>query len=439
VEKLAMTISLADVFPAGQEFSDREAAEIVSKVFKSVAKPAPANVLEPTLYVVKNPALIPRRPWLYGTHLIRRHVSATASAGAVGKTSLKIVEALCMASGKPLLGKEVIRPLNVWLFNLEDDRDEMDRRIAAAMKHFDLRPQDIDGRLYVEADKSLVITNTTGAGTQIRTPIIDGLVDAIIRKGIDALLVDPFVSSHDAPENDSGAMDKIVKQGWVKVAREGNCAVELVHHVTKSAASTGEATALSARGSGAFINACRSVHVLNPMSQVDGEKAGVSNHLRFFSVIDDKENLAPKTGRQDWYEMVGVDLGNGGPGNLSFLYSDKIGVCTKWHWPSRDVAMADVPQQELERIKEGIRLGDFRADPQARHWAGKVVAEIMGIDLDEKGAKGKVKRVIQAMIDSGHLQVVEHRDARREIQTFVEVKDPAGPPDQNPSAGPAVR
>ncbi len=44
---------------------------------------------EPTVFEWEDPAAIPVRDWIYGRHLIRRHVSATIASGAVGKTSLK--------------------------------------------------------------------------------------------------------------------------------------------------------------------------------------------------------------------------------------------------------------------------------------------------------------------------------------------------------------
>ena len=49
---------------------------------------------EPTVFEWEDPTKLPVRDWIYGRHLIRRHVSATIASGAVGKTSLKIVEAL---------------------------------------------------------------------------------------------------------------------------------------------------------------------------------------------------------------------------------------------------------------------------------------------------------------------------------------------------------
>ena len=40
---------------------------------------------EPTVFEWQDPSEIPLRDWIYGKHLIRRHVSATIASGAVGK------------------------------------------------------------------------------------------------------------------------------------------------------------------------------------------------------------------------------------------------------------------------------------------------------------------------------------------------------------------
>ena len=152
--------------------------------------------------------------------LIRRHVSATIASGAVGKTSLKIVEALALVTGKALLGREVPKKLNVWLFNLEDDMIELRRRVSAAMIHYGIKPADIGDRLHIDGERSLLITKTDHHGTKINVPIVDAIVEAIQALQIDVLIVDPLISSHDAAESDSGAMDLVMKSGWVRVARD---------------------------------------------------------------------------------------------------------------------------------------------------------------------------------------------------------------------------
>jgi len=204
--------------------------------------PVAANdneLFEPTVFEWEDPTEIPVRDWIYGKHLIRRHVSATIASGAVGKTSLKIVEALALATGRPLLGVDVPKRSRVWLFNLEDDMIELRRRVSAAMIHYGIKPEDIGDRLMIDGEKSLLITKTDNKGTKINVPVVEAVVEAIEALEIDVLIVDPFISSHDAQESDSGAMDLVMKSGWVRVAREGNCAVELCHHTTKTDASSG--------------------------------------------------------------------------------------------------------------------------------------------------------------------------------------------------------
>ena len=51
-----------------------------------------------------------------------------------------IAEALAMASGRALLGQHVPAPLRVILVNLEDTRNTMDKRIAAVMRQYGLKP-----------------------------------------------------------------------------------------------------------------------------------------------------------------------------------------------------------------------------------------------------------------------------------------------------------
>jgi hypothetical protein len=78
--------------------------------------------------------------WIYGRHLLRRHVSATIASSAVGKTSLKIVEALALATGRNLLGQEV-PTLVSGSSTLKDDKDEIDRRMVAAMMYCKIKPE----------------------------------------------------------------------------------------------------------------------------------------------------------------------------------------------------------------------------------------------------------------------------------------------------------
>lgn len=175
---------------------------------------APPKPIHATPYAWKDPATIPRREWLYGDLLVRKIVSATISPGGIGKSSLVAAEALAMVSGKALLGVTPPEQLRVWLWNLEDPQEETVRKIQAAAKHYNLKPDDIGDRLLVDSgrEQKLVIARMTKDGAMVLEPVIDNLVAEILARGIDVLVIDPFVSCHEVAENDNSMMDAVVSR-----------------------------------------------------------------------------------------------------------------------------------------------------------------------------------------------------------------------------------
>jgi RecA-family ATPase len=176
--------------------------------------PTAPRPIRATPYVWTDPATISRRQWLYGYLLLRKFVSVTISPGGIGKSSLIVAEALAMVSGKDLLGVGSTELLRVWLWNLEDPIEETKRKIHAAALHYELAPDDVGDRLMVDSgrDQKMVIATTTRNGAEIVRPVVDALVEEIIKHKIDVLVIDPFVSCHEVAENDNSAMDMIVKE-----------------------------------------------------------------------------------------------------------------------------------------------------------------------------------------------------------------------------------
>lgn len=62
----------------------------------------PASNIRAQCFVYRDPRTIPPRKWLYDKHFIRGYVSADIAPGGIGKTSLVLVEAIAMASGRNL-------------------------------------------------------------------------------------------------------------------------------------------------------------------------------------------------------------------------------------------------------------------------------------------------------------------------------------------------
>lgn len=376
----------------------------------SPGKPNGARVVTPTPYVWRDPLDIPPRRWLYGRHLLRRFVSVDVAPGGVGKSSLKIVEALSMASGKAIFRPMLHEPrLRVWLYNLEDPFEEIERRLAAAMIKHGIDPRDIADRLFVDSgrDQPCIIAEETPNGARICRPVVDSLEAGLREREIDVLMVDPFVSSHALSENDNRAIDLVVKE-WGRLADRCDCSINLVHHVRKS---NGEdTTADSARGAKALVDAARSVVVYNRMTKEEAREAQVpEEQARFyFRTVVDKANLAPVES-SDWYRMNNVDLPNG----------DSVGVACQWQWPS---AFDGVTQADVRAIQEAIAAGRWRESVQSRDkWAGKPVARVLGLDASDAGDRRRIGKLLKEWIRSGVLVVIEEQDERYEMRPFVKV------------------
>lgn len=385
-----------------QDFSDM-AAQL--DAFRG-GDPADAEGLLPSEFDWRDPATLPRRPWVYGRHLIRKQVSVTVAPGGVGKSSLTICEALAMASGRELLGDWTAPGLKVWLYNLEDPRDELDRRIIAAMQHHGVKPDEIAGRLYRDTgrERPLCVAIQSREGVKILHPELDELARQIEAQEIDVLVIDPFVSSHQASENDNGAIDLVAKE-WARLADRCNCAIELVHHTRKT---NGEqATTESGRGASALLNAARSGRVLNKMSDELKKDAGVQDDpATYFSITRDKANLAP-VGDRTWLRMASVHLSNG----------DSVGVAEVWKWPD---TFDGVLVEDLLLIQRALDGKARRYSDQAgEDWAGETVAEVLG--LNATADRKRIKKMIEAWLNSGALKKVMIQDAKRTPRPCLEV------------------
>jgi RecA-family ATPase len=138
----------------------------------------------------KDPANLPQRQFLYGRHIIRKYLSALVAPGGVGKTSLIVADAVAMASGRNLIGADPSRRLRVWLWNGEDPRDELERRIAATCLHYGLTKEDIGDRLFLDSGREMeIVLATQGTrAAEVAKSVEDGLIKAMRAARVDILI-----------------------------------------------------------------------------------------------------------------------------------------------------------------------------------------------------------------------------------------------------------
>lgn len=174
-----------------------------------------------------------------GHWLLRGEVTAIIAPGGTGKSTIVTTIALSLASGKPLLGKPLQRgPQAVWIFNLEDGADELERQLSAACVFHDLCPDDCGDRLHLDSGlvQPLCTALEDGAGCTLAEEVFDQLAATILERQIALLIIDPFVSSHAVRESSNEAIDAVTKR-WKRLAQDTGCAVILVHHIVRFALS----------------------------------------------------------------------------------------------------------------------------------------------------------------------------------------------------------
>lgn len=357
---------------------------------------------------------IPPRPWVFGRWLLRGTVATVIAPGGTGKSALMVGVGLSLATGREILGKSVwAGPRRVWLWNLEDDRDELTRQIVAASLHHGVRSREYAGRLFLnDAASSLCMATKERDGLRFNVPVVDAMIAEISKHEIDVVIIDPFVSSHRAEENDNGQIDAIAKL-WARLARETKCSVVLVHHSRKLSGQ--QVDAESARGASALGNAARTVLVLNRMEKGEAARFGVreENRRSYIRVTNDKSNRAP-AGAADWFRLTSVRLANGGADG-----GDDIGVIERWTPPDANVTALEYDNLVRAKVQTAISAGEWREHLSAKNWAGHAVAEIIGADLTNPSDKQRVKFLLADMISKRQLQTAKGLDANRHQRDFV--------------------
>jgi len=177
--------------------------------------------------------LPPPRGWLLENQFCREFVSSVVGAGQAGKTALRIAQLLSAATLRPLTGQHVFVRCRVLLVSLEDNVDEIQRRIAAAVLHHNISRANLkDWFFYTTPPKGIKLAELIN-GSRQRGDLELALRDAIMELKPDIVCLDPFVKTHALVENDNGAMDYVCDL-LAGFADEFKIAVDTPHHTRRA-------------------------------------------------------------------------------------------------------------------------------------------------------------------------------------------------------------
>jgi RecA-family ATPase len=205
-----------------------------------------------------------------------------------------------------------VQQSKVLIVSLEDDADELRRRILAQCLHHNISRPELKGWLFLSAPGAAAgkLMSTDKTGRFIRGAMADNLEAVITGRGIDLVALDPFGKSHSVEENGNSAIDEVV-QVLTDLCAKHDISVDAPHHTSKGVAEPGNAN--RGRGASSMKDAARLVYTLTPMNAEEEQTFGVKEEERRLLIRMDsgKVNITPSMRAAKWFRLVGVPLGNG--------------------------------------------------------------------------------------------------------------------------------
>ena len=223
--------------------------------------------------------LPPPREWLLGKSFCRRYLGSVLADGGTGKTALRILQALALATGRPLTGEHVFQRSRVLIVSLEDDADELRRRILAARLHYNIPLSELDGWLFPAAPGGKVgkLKAMNAKGQIVDGELKAHLEKSIEAKAIDCVIIDPLVKTHSVEENNNSAIDGVA-QLLTDLAVRYNIAIDAPHHTSKGSEKPGDAH--RGRGASALIDAVRLTCTLTRMNEQEAQTFNIPEEER---------------------------------------------------------------------------------------------------------------------------------------------------------------
>lgn len=364
----------------------------------------------------KDLSAIPVPEFLYSDFYARKYTSVTLAAPKVGKSMLALAEALDMATGRGFLTGLQRDPLVVVYYNAEDDQDMIDARVAALLTHYGIPQTEIEGRFYpvsgVMADDFYMMS---GDVPVINEPLFVGLEKFCEASAADVLIFDPLQDLSRSGETNEAF--RLLGQRLRRMANKVGVALGLIHHTRKVA--PGMTPSIDdMRGGGALRGTARFNRILISMTEEEAAKAGVPNHRHFMRIGDMESNLAPPSSEvNQWYQKISVLTPNG----------HHVGAIEKWEWPDAFDGLSKIDAARVQSAILAMSEPPLESIRSPNRWAGIVVAEVLGLDISDKGQKARVASLIKGWVASGVLAVETAQNARAGREVNVIVAGPNNP------------
>lgn len=264
-----------------------------------------------------DPSKIPPREWVIKGRYALGEGTAIAGPPGTNKSSLLLVDAVQITTGRNLLGDTIERTGCVLFLVGEDRRRDFEARLAGVCEFYKVLPAELRDRLHVvyqsEIDPTSYVLGSMSDDLAVLNNRMLKWIGAL--PGIVAVFIDPMLSWHRLVENDNSAM-QVLCAGLRKLAVQTNIAVAFDHHVTKITMTDSEAHVgnLAAMRGGSAIGAdMRWAFTMAKLASNTAMQLGVDEAERFrYRRLDTlKASYGPDGEGPTIFRVLTVQISNG--------------------------------------------------------------------------------------------------------------------------------
>lgn len=227
-----------------------------------------------------------RKPQLF-EHWSTEDIHLTSAIGGVGKTTIKLYEAICLAVGEDFLGFKCVQPGRT-LFIIGEDSEAklyaMMGKICNQLGFFEYgnehKLQTVLNNVVIKLanDLTLVWRNPQTRMIGPNHEAINKLKEAIDDLQPRQIIFDPMAMFW-GQESDGNDMAMAVAKSMQILQRISNASIDMIHHIGKDSASKKDVGQFSGRGATALANHSRVIRTLlklneNEYSELMGEELG---------------------------------------------------------------------------------------------------------------------------------------------------------------------
>ena len=382
------------------DFLDKNNISALKEIMKSTGilktKIKPVSLF--SSWEVVNPLSIEPRDFIYSNHYIRKFASTTVSQGGVGKSTLVLTECIAMCTGHNLLGVEPKSTSKVIYFNAEDPKDEIERRVLSICSHFQIPQEELVGQLFIASGRDEDIVLAEGNDGVINEAAFEKIEQFCLDHSIDVFAADPLANMTSSPETNE--VFKMLGKRISQLADKCNCSVEVVHHTRKLNGRVAEVE--DARGGSSLVASVRAARSLNAMSPDEALKAGLDTHINHFRIESGgKNNLSKPLEKAMWFEKEAIQLDNG----------DWVAVIKQWEFPD---AFSGITKTDTRKVQLAVDDTEtpYKFHHASSNWVGKLVAEVLGLNTNDKADKSRINTIIKTWVSTDVLTVDEEHDGR---------------------------